>query len=285
MFVLLLLLGLVIGGGIWVFGFIRSALTPPLSVACTASVGDTKYTLAPDQSANAALISGLSIVRGLPPRAASIALATALQESKLRNIDYGDMDSLGLFQQRPSQEWGTAEEIMDPIYSSNEFYAELEKIPDYTNMAITDAAQAVQRSAYPLAYAQHEGTAKAFASALTGESAASLSCTLQPLKDGEVVAAPTDVTAALTSNLGITNSSFSAAGASTTIKVAAVEAKGWATAQWAVANADAFGITSVSFAGHTWDRNALKDNASVGWVSSDAPADHVSIVMASAPKA
>lgn len=194
MVVLVVLLAAVIGGGLWVYGFVRSALEPGLSVGCTASIGTDSYQLTPEQSANAALITGISIQRGLPPRAASIALATALQESKLRNINYGDLDSLGLFQQRPSQDWGTHAQIMDPVYSSNAFYQELELIPGYLLLPITEAAQAVQRSAYPDAYAQHEGRAKAFASALTGQSTAELSCTLRPLEEDQVVAAPTDVT-------------------------------------------------------------------------------------------
>ena len=85
---------------------------------CTAAVGSAKAELATDQAANAALITAVAVRRGLPPRAASIALATAMQESKLRNIGHGDQagpDSRGLFQQRPSQGWGTEEQVMDPV--------------------------------------------------------------------------------------------------------------------------------------------------------------------------
>ena len=107
--------------------------------------------------------------RELPPRAASIALATAMQESKLRNLEHGDRDSLGLFQQRPSQGWGTQEQILNPVYAINAFYDALDQVDGYQTMAITEAAQAVQRSAYPDAYAEHEADARALASALTGE--------------------------------------------------------------------------------------------------------------------
>ena len=92
--------------------------------------------------------------RGLPARAASIALATAYQESKLRNLDHGDRDSLGLFQQRPSQGWGTAKQIQDPYYATNAFYDALVKIDGYQTMRITEAAQEVQRSGFPEAYAR-----------------------------------------------------------------------------------------------------------------------------------
>src|SRR5690606_472479 len=116
--------------------------------------------------------------RELPARAASIALATAYQESQLRNIDYGDRDSLGLFQQRPSQGWGSEEEILDPAYSANAFYDALVELEGYEDMPINDAAQTVQRSGHPEAYADHETEGRLYASALTGRSGANLVCTL-----------------------------------------------------------------------------------------------------------
>jgi hypothetical protein len=141
----------------------------PDAEGCTAVVDGHEVALGTEESENAALIAGLALRRGLPPRAVSIALATAMQESKLLNIEHGDRDSLGLFQQRPSQGWGTPEEIMDPSYSANAFYDALVEVEGYESMEITDAAQAVQRSAFPDAYAQHEKDARALASALTGE--------------------------------------------------------------------------------------------------------------------
>ena len=122
---------------------------------CRARVGSTVLTLETEQATNAALIAAISVQRGMPARAASIALATAYQESKLYNIDFGDRDSLGLFQQRPSQGWGTRRQILDPAYSINAFYDALEKIEGYQTMRITQAAQAVQRSAFPEAYEDH----------------------------------------------------------------------------------------------------------------------------------
>ena len=100
----------------------------------------------------------------------SIALATAYQESKIRNIDHGDRDSLGLFQQRPSMGWGSREQIQDPYYAVNAFYDALEKIDGYKEMRITEAAQEVQRSGFPEAYEDHAPDARALASALTGYS-------------------------------------------------------------------------------------------------------------------
>ena len=131
--------------------------------------------LSTEQAENAALIAAVAVQRGLPARAASIALATAYQESKLRNLDHGDRDSLGLFQQRPSQGWGTPEQILDPYYATNAFYDALVKVDGYETMRITEAAQEVQRSGFPEAYADHEADARALASALTGYSPAARS--------------------------------------------------------------------------------------------------------------
>ncbi|MCY0930990.1 NlpC/P60 family protein [Streptomyces sp. H27-H1] len=97
----------------------------------------------------------------LPARGQVIALATALQESGLRNLDYGDLDSLGLFQQRPSQGWGSREQILDPVYASTKFYKALTALKDWELMPLTVAAQKVQASAFPDAYAKHEPLATA----------------------------------------------------------------------------------------------------------------------------
>jgi len=146
------------------------------SEGCTAEVNGLTVELTQEQAENAALITGISIQRGLPARAASIALATAYQESKILNIEHGDRDSVGLFQQRPSQGWGSIEEILDPVYSTHAFYDALVRIDGYETMAITEAAQAVQRSAFPDAYADHEADARALASALTGNSPRAFWC-------------------------------------------------------------------------------------------------------------
>ncbi|MGK4906443.1 C40 family peptidase [Streptomyces albus] len=95
-----------------------------------------------------------------------IALATALQESRLRNLSSGDRDSLGLFQQRPSQGWGTAKQIRDPVYASTKFYEHLKKVPGWQQMTVTQAAQAVQNSLYPGAYAKWEPLATALQKAI-----------------------------------------------------------------------------------------------------------------------
>ncbi|CAM5586426.1 Heavy metal transporter OS=Streptomyces tendae OX=1932 GN=GUR47_15180 PE=4 SV=1 [Streptomyces tendae] len=142
--------------------------------------GRKTYEFTPEQAVNAATITAVGTARELPERAVTIALATALQESTLRNLDHGDKDSLGLFQQRPSQGWGKPEEIMDPAYSAGLFYDHLVEIPGYLDLPLTDAAQRVQRSAFPHAYAKHEPDAELLAAALTGRSAATLTCDGRP---------------------------------------------------------------------------------------------------------
>lgn len=111
--------------------------------------------LSQEQLQNAALIYSIGKRMGMSNRDIQIALITAMQESSLRNLNYGDRDSLGLFQQRPSQGWGTVEQVTNPRYAITKFYTELKKVGGRQNMAMTQAAQAVQRSAYPDAYAKH----------------------------------------------------------------------------------------------------------------------------------
>lgn len=143
---------------------------------CRVTVDGFSTSLTWEQAEYASIIVGESIRRGLPARAATIALVTAYQESGIRNLDYGDRDSVGLFQQRPSQGWGTVEQIMDPWYSAGKFYEHLVLVPDWETGVINDVAQAVQRSGHPDLYGQHEQKGRAWASALTGYSPATITC-------------------------------------------------------------------------------------------------------------
>ncbi|MFJ8856112.1 C40 family peptidase [Streptomyces sp. NPDC102437] len=109
-----------------------------------------------EQLPNAKSIVATGIQLDVPARGQVIALATALQESGLRNLDHGDRDSIGLFQQRPSQGWGTRAQIMNPVYSATKFYRTLKSLKDWQDMPLTVAAQKVQKSGLPDAYAKHE---------------------------------------------------------------------------------------------------------------------------------
>jgi len=196
-----------------------------------------------------------------------------MQESKLRNIAHGDVagpDSRGLFQQRPSQGWGTLEQVMDPYFATNSFYNALVKIPDYELLEITDAAQRVQRSAFPRAYADHEDMGRAFASALSGQSPEALSCILrEPEQAGDP--------AAVLDGLGGAFGSIPASGEGSGVVVDASGSTAWAVAQWAVANAKSQSVTQVDIDGRTWNREDRK-----GWQPSDAPSGQVTITLAAA---
>jgi hypothetical protein len=113
----------------------------------------------PGQVGNAATIVAIGKRMGVPERGWVVAVATAMQESGLRNLDHGDRDSRGLFQQRPSQGWGTPAQVMTPSYAATQFYRHLLAVPGWQRMRVTDAAQAVQRSGFPGAYARHEHAA------------------------------------------------------------------------------------------------------------------------------
>ena len=119
-----------------------------------------------EQVANAETIQTTGIAMDVPARGQIVTLATALQESGLRNLTYGDRDSLGLFQQRPSQGWGMPEEILDPVHASTMFYEALENVPGWQSLSVAQAAQAVQKSAFPDAYATWEPLATALQQAI-----------------------------------------------------------------------------------------------------------------------
>ena len=125
-----------------------------------------------DQLTNASIIVSVGAGRGVPVRGLIVAVATAIQESSLRNLgDLGeanDHDSLGLFQQRPSQGWGTPDQLLDPVYASNKFFDKLLTVPNWQQLPLTEAAQAVQISAYPDAYAKWEADATALVALSVG---------------------------------------------------------------------------------------------------------------------
>jgi hypothetical protein len=225
----------------------------------------------------------------MPERAVTIALATALQESQLVNIQHGDLDSLGLFQQRPSQGWGTKKEILDPTYAAGVFYKHLSKVDDYQQLPLTVAAQRVQRSGYPEAYAKHEPEATLLSAALTGQAAATLTC--QGLPDStQTAVGPDAVRAALVRDFGrtvlketgaeVTASgsaskgtskakaestpapSASASGGSSTVTLPVRTGStktGWQLAHWAVANSSELHIERVSYAGREWAAGSADD--------------------------
>ncbi|MFF0205744.1 heavy metal transporter [Streptomyces sp. NPDC005017] len=261
--------------------------TPDCRVVSARGDG-TRYEFTPEQAVNAATITAVGVNRGLPERAVTIALATALQESALRNIRHGDRDSLGLFQQRPSQGWGTPRQIMDPAYAAGEFYEHLVKVPGYEGLALTDAAQRVQRSGYPLAYAKHEPDATLLAAALTGRAAATLTCDGRAgdadgtgpdaVRSALVRDFGRDAMAAAGAEVGAHGASGAAGAARTGGRTVSVPVggreHGWQIAHWAVANASALRIERVSYGGREWTAGTTGSE----WRPAAAASDAVRIV-------
>lgn len=255
--------GLAVGGVVALLD--RVSPEPSASRGCVATLDGSEWRMTVDQADNAALIASMSLRRQMPARAATIGLATALQESRLENIDYGDRDSVGLFQQRTSQGWGTIEQIMDPVYSTMKFYDGLDTIAGYLDLPVTEAAQAVQRSGFPDAYAQHEPRSRAWAAALRGQTPAGITCTLP---DAPLVEAgnPTSVDSALaavearaTRDLG-EGVSTRGDGLQIVLRAAPLvdrdplDVVTWALGSWSVATASATGIETVAVADQVWSR-------------------------------
>jgi hypothetical protein len=286
-----LLAGAVAWAGLWT---VQHWPLVPFADRCVASGDGTTVMLTLEQARNAATIAAVAQQRGLPARAVTIALATAFQESKLVNIDYGHLDSVGLFQQRPSQGWGTPRQIMDPVYASQKFYDGLVAVPGYTDMPVTQAAQAVQRSAYPAAYAQHEAKARVLASALAGFSPATLSCTVshreyraQSADAAGFTPRAQRVARELRTWFGAQTpigTYQTAGGTSTHDKGLALDAffpmqdgrggpQGWAAAHWLVANAQRLGIAVVIYDDHIWSAR----RGSQGWRAYTHPSGSTSV--------
>ncbi|WP_370666682.1 C40 family peptidase [Streptomyces sp. IBSBF 2507] len=147
-------------------GKVAEQVTKILDGASGKNVHVEGLDLPAEQVPNAQTIVATGLSLDVPKKGQIIALATAMQESRLRNLNYGDRDSLGLFQQRPSQGWGTAQQIRDPTYASEQFYKHLLKVHGWQQMTVTQAAQAVQQSGLPDAYAQWEHLATALQEAI-----------------------------------------------------------------------------------------------------------------------
>ena len=242
----------VVGVGAFFWLRNRGATEPiPGQERCVATAGGRSVAVDLDQAHYASIIVGVSVRRGLVPRAASIALATAYQETGIRNLAYGDRDSVGLFQQRPSQGWGTAKQLMDPYYATNAFYDAVLKIDGWEKADITEVAQRVQRSAYPEAYRDHEEDARVLASTLTGNSPAGFRC----LDRSHAAGDPSGLTDSLRRTFG---SRINVDSVDATVVVKAANPRlAWAYAHYAVGNSKFYGVTTVSVAGRQWQTQDL----------------------------
>lgn len=230
-----LLVAALAAGGLVGLRHVRQKAIAP---TCAVSAPDGTFAVGMTEAANATTIAAVGKRIGMPDHAVTVALAAALQESKLQNLDHGDLDSVGLFQQRPSQGWGTQAQLLSPTYAATAFYRALTRVDGWASLSVTDAAQQVQRSAAPNAYAQWEGQARALAEALTGEAAAGLSCRFRV--PGHLTAA-TALADAMSSELG-------PPGLGQTV----TSARGWTMASWLVAHAYDYRISTVTFLGSVW---------------------------------
>jgi hypothetical protein len=242
---------------------IRAALhtSPFLATGCTVE----RYDIDTSQAAVASTMVGLVTRRQLPERAAVLVLAAALQESKLRNLALGegDRDSVGVLQQRPSQGWGTEQQLSDVRFATGAFLDVLmRKVPNWQHEDLATAIQAVQISADGSAYAQHEAEAQALAHAFTGRFQAGITCSFEkPTK----VASLATVAAQVVRDLPIQTPT-------TTPSTVRVPGAGWQTAAWFVANADRLGIDKVAYNGKLWTRTK-------GWQTAPATATAVIATM------
>lgn len=265
-------------GGYFVYRTVTGTLR---SEDCTATGADgSQSTIVNDRMANAATIAAVARAKSLPERATIIALATAQQESKIRNLDYGDRDSVGLFQQRPSQGWGTAEQIADPVYSSGKFFYALLNVKNWQTIDVGKAAQAVQRSADASgsSYAQWEPMATVLATTLDGKAGTQLTCRYNdPKLSPEAVGANgltpraeavgTALVKQFSANSAGSAPQYAHTADGLTLRITSGQGltDPRVLATWAVASAKNLDIDKVAYADQVWTRSSGK------WQSSSTP--------------
>ncbi len=235
----------------------RIPSAPEIGTGCLVHSTGFDVPLSTDQAGIAATIAGVASGRALPVRAVTIAYAAALQESDLQNLPYGDRDSVGVFQQRPSEGWGTRAELLNPIYASTKFFAALAAVPGYLRLPIYQAAQDVQRSADGSAYSQYAPQGAVMAQGFAGSQARTVWCWY-----GSGVRGRGDLAAA--------DRALSAAFGPMRVRdvgdpVVAVRvpsrASGWAVACWLMTHAASYRIKHVRFSGYEW----TAANGQRGW--------------------
>ena len=267
---LVLVLGV---AGYFVYAGLQRIIAPAPAPGCQAGTGVQALTLDTDQAEIAATIAGVAARHELPRRAVTIALAAALQESKLHNLGYGDRDSVGIFQQRPSQGWGPAVRLQDPVYATTKFFAALTRVHGYATMPVSKAAQDVQHSADGSAYAQWTDMAGQLAGYFTGLSPHGVSCWYTPPTRANLAGAvqrmaqtfgPAGRNAVV---VRITTVRSESKNTRSTAVVHAKRSAAWTVAGWLVAHAQSYGLSEVRYAGYTWKAA----NGSMGWQRQPAP--------------
>ncbi|TWP34546.1 hypothetical protein [Leekyejoonella antrihumi] len=248
----LAILGGVVFGGYQAYQHLINNFGSP---SCKVVSGNFDYQWDPEQAANASTITDVGLFKlGLPNRASDIALTTALQESKLRNLTYGDLDSIGLFQQRPSQGWGTSAQIQDPVFASTSFYHALVKVAGWQQLSVASAAQAVQKSGFPSAYDAHTTQGETLTAVLSGATPEGIGCRLDS-------ATSSTAPAALVTKLAAQSGVQATASTSSVTYRAPNATAAQAIGAWAVAHAQSDGVTSVTVGDRAWQRDRGQD----GW--------------------
>jgi hypothetical protein len=244
----LLILALVVGVSLFAGLRKRSPFLPSVGTGCEARSSGVGIPMAASQAAIAATIAAVAQRLALPDRAVTIAYAAALQESKLQNLYYGDRDSVGIFQQRPSQGWGPARKLEDPAYATTKFFAALTAVPHYQRIPVYKAAQEVQHSADGYAYGQYAFPGAIMARAFTGRAARGVWCWY-----GRGVSGPIRLTAAIR-GLSAAFGPLNVRQEGDPVLVVQVPGAryGWAEAGWLVTHARAYGIRAVRFGGLQW---------------------------------
>ncbi|MDP9849068.1 hypothetical protein [Streptosporangium lutulentum] len=232
---------------------------PVEGCAVTTPIGSLDLDI--EQAQVAATIATVAARRKLPERAVVIAYATAIQESKLLNLESGDgdRDSVGVFQQRPSQGWGKPSQLIDPIYASGKFFSALVKVKNYRKLPLHEAAQEVQRSADGSAYAQHEDEGKILAAAFTGRVPKAVHCWFSDPTDEASARPATDATSPPAAEKA-RRKLVETLGPGTTLKTSSSE-RGWLMASWSVAHAQKFGLRLIRYDGQAWTSTTGRE----GW--------------------
>ena len=265
---------LLIAAGYALFGRSRHAAAPYVPPpGCQAGTGVAAIPMGTDQAAIAATIAGVAARHGLPIRAVVVAYAAALQESGMHDLGYGDRDSVGIFQQRPSQGWGTTAELEDPVYATTKFFAALIHVPRYTKLAVDRAAQDVQHSADGSAYEQYAEVATLLAGYFTGAHPHGVSCWYTPGRRADLAAAERQLTETFgpqglhTVMTRITTGRSGKKGEKSVAVVRVQREEAWIVASWLVANAQDYGISEVRYAGYEW----TAADGSMGWQRASGP--------------
>jgi hypothetical protein len=266
---------LLTAAGAFVYNSLRHITAAPPPPGCQAGTGVAAIGLDPNQAAIAAIIAGVAARHDLPREAVTIAYATALQESHMENLTYGDRDSVGVFQQRPSEGWGPAADLEDPVYATTKFFGALVQVPRYTKLPVQVAAQDVQHSADGSAYEQYAYVASQLAQYFTGGWPHGVSCWYAPAGTANLASALREMTQTFGPSgregvvTGITTDRSVKINDRNATVVHAQQGASWTVASWLVANAQQYGISQVRYAGYVW--NAADGN--MGWQRASSALD------------